>query len=58
MAKVVGRQALKVVPELAMDIMTDKPAVKSLTNRVRQGGQMHYLNWPVKTIEKKKGKKN
>ena len=37
MTKVVGRQALKVVPELAMDVLAHKPAVKSLTNHVRQG---------------------
>ena len=37
MAKVVGCQGLKVVPELAMDVLAGKRAVKSLTNHLRQG---------------------
>ena len=37
MAKVVGCQALKMVPGLAMDVLSGKPAVKALINCVRQG---------------------
>ena len=36
MAKVVGRQALKMVPGLVMDDLSGKLVVKSVTNRVRQ----------------------
>jgi hypothetical protein len=58
MAKVVGRQALKVVPELAVDVLAGNPAVKSLTNRVRQGETNALLELTgKKQLKRKKAKK-
>ena len=59
MAKVVGRQALKVVPELALDILSGKPTVKSLTNRVSQGATNALLELTgKKQLKRKKAKKS
>ena len=58
MAKVVGRQALKVVPELAMDILAGKPTVKSLTNHVCQAATNTLLELTgKKQLKRKKAKK-
>ena len=55
----VGRQALKVVSELALDILAGKPTVKSLTNLVRQGATNALLELTgKKQLKRKKGKKN
>ena len=58
-AKVVGCQALKILPELAMDVLSGKPAVKSLTNRVHQGATNALLELTgKKQLKRKKAKKN
>ena len=58
MAKVVGYQVLKVVPGLAMDVLSGKSIVKALTNRVCQGAKNTLLELTIKKqIKRKKGKK-
>ena len=59
MAKVVGRQPLKVVTGIAMDVLYGKPIVKSMTSRVRQEAKnaMKELTGK-KQIKRKRAKKN